>query len=273
MSDAYTYETAASAPRHLRSSARAIPFEMDFRGPFVHRFIRPDNASEVLSVRGASTEAMRMQHLSAAFMRAVRDDGGAFIEFGVGGGTSLRHLASLDRSIKWHGFDSFQGMPGDPRDAMKPRRPAPPREHQGPITSDGLRIVIHPGWFNTTARRWLDDLSHRHRWASFVHMDAHVYSSTVDVLSMLASRCALRRGTIVAFDELFGHPTLRRHEWKALREAAQLFCFTFTFVTFMLHPASRYGRVAIRIRPEGECEERACVRGRGFCWSPKGRRR
>src|SRR5208282_2854043 len=37
---------------------------------------------------------------------------GLLLEFGVAGGTSIRHIASSTRSLV-HGFDSFEGLPED----------------------------------------------------------------------------------------------------------------------------------------------------------------
>ena len=82
---------------------------------------------------------------------------------------------------------------------------------------------------------------------AFAHMDADLYSSTVDVLGTLASRGLLRRGSVVAFDELFGHATVANQEWRALREVAARFGLRYRFVTYMLHPESKYGRAAIKI--------------------------
>jgi len=80
-----------------------------------------------------------------------------------------------------------------------------------------------------------------------VHMDADLYSSTVDVLLILNKYQLLRPGTVIAFDELFGHPSVSFQEWLALRHAAKRGPFRWRFITWMLHPESKYGRTAIVI--------------------------
>ena len=37
------------------------------------------------------------------------------------------------------------------------------------------------------------------------------------------------------------------HEWKALNDATRKWQLSFKFVTWMLHPESKYGRAAVRI--------------------------
>ena len=87
----------------------------------------------------------------------------------------------------------------------------------------------------------------------------------------MGSRCMLREGTVLAFDELFGHPALKQLEWRALLEAAHRWCFRFRFVSYMVHPLSRYGRAAVRVVLPSDCAScRTCHVGRGWCWAPPG---
>ena len=295
---AYTYEAAAEAgPMTGRRSTavsagcggaagkkpcRTYKQSLDFRGNFL-RFLHHDNATEVAGLPGTDVAAARAAHLRAAFAKTEHfGPGTMFLEFGVQNGDSIRLLSSLRPSLKWHGFDSFLGMPEDARDgATRAGKRMPLAWRLGGYASSGMRplvpskVRLHPGWFNASVPAWLDGITRsgyqgtHHPIAAFVHFDAHLYSSTFDALDALASRCMLQAGTILAFDELFGHLTIRPHEWRALRETAHEWCFKFRFVTYMLHANSKYGRAAVRIEPDNGCEARSCVRGRGWCWSPQ----
>ena len=54
------------------------------------------------------------------------------------------------------------------------------------------------------------------REISFMHLDMDTYSPTKFVLEKTRDIC--RSGTIILFDELYGYPNWRVHEYKALSE-------------------------------------------------------
>jgi len=115
-------------------------------------------------------------------------------------------------------------------------------------------VRLHAGWFNETLPRLLDayqvlggDADRRGLRLAFAHMDADLYSSTYDVLDTLAARNLLRNGSILAFDELFGHVVVSNHEWRAVRDVMKRWRLKWRFITWMLHPQSKYGRAAIRV--------------------------
>jgi hypothetical protein len=51
---------------------------------------------------------------------------------------------------------------------------------------------------------------------AFVHVDADLYSSARTVLTLVGPR--LVAGTVVVFDEYFGYPGWREHEYRAWQE-------------------------------------------------------
>ena len=53
---------------------------------------------------------------------------------------------------------------------------------------------------------------------AFAHLDADIYTSTVQVLHALGARCRFRVGTVLSFDEIFGPPRIQEEELKALCE-------------------------------------------------------
>jgi hypothetical protein len=115
---------------------------------------------------------------------------GCAVEFGVGGGDSLRMIAAVMPVI---GFDSFEGLPEDWR----------PSHRKGffgdakiPTNVTGATIV--PGWFEDTVPGydWPENLA-------LVHFDADLYSSTLTALDSIGP--AIKPGCILVFDEFFGY--------------------------------------------------------------------
>jgi hypothetical protein len=265
-----------------RRSCHAYALANEFRGPFIDHFLRPDNATEVKLETGTEdVHMMRTKHLTAALGHAsMHGKGYLFLEFGVQHGDGVNFLASLNKTVRWHGFDSFLGMPADRRDEERARR-KPKSWAVGGYSLNGelprvaRNVVLHAGWFNDTVPRFMESVKHfgyqgiAEPFVSFAHFDADLYSSTIDVLNAMGSACLLREGSILSFDELFGHPSLKQLEWRALLEASHRWCFRFRFVTWMLHPTSKYGRAAVKVVLPSDCQQRRCVRNLGWCWAPQ----
>jgi hypothetical protein len=101
--------------------------------------------------------------------------GGAFLEFGVGGGGTITTIANACQNPVY-GFDSFEGLPADWTGHVETRgafsqRGAPPRVPGN--------VVLLTGLFSNTISQWLgahDDL------VGFLHVDCDLYTSTRDVL-------------------------------------------------------------------------------------------
>lgn len=194
-----------------------------------------------------------------------------FLEFGVRDGRSITYLSSLSSGRQWHGFDSFQGLPGMSNAANATELSARQRigwgrgryTRKGEMPSVPKGVTLHKGWFNETLPLFLDGPSAESVSRStayklppavaFAHMDADLYESTYEVLYQLATRCRLCAGTVLAFDELFGSPTVELQEWRALRRAARCFDFGFEFITYMAHPKTAFGRAAVRLTRVGPC--------------------
>lgn len=147
---------------------------------------------------------------------------GDFAQFGVYRGRSARVIHRLmtgDRKL--HLFDSFEGLPED----WTPNKPAghfklAPDEI--PIF-EGDNVVIHKGWFKDTVPPWAKEIE---RPLAFLHIDADLYSSTVDVLFNLND--AIVPGTIILFDEyVLGHAD---DEHRALLDWAQKFDRKFDYL-------------------------------------------
>jgi hypothetical protein len=168
----------------------------------------------------ASGERPRIASLRGAISEVRMD--GDFAQFGVFRGKTARYINSLmtgDRML--HLFDSFEGLPEDwtknkPAGAFKLASDEIP-------TFDPERIVVHKGWFKDTVPVWANETSAP---IAFIHIDADLYSSTVDVLFNLDKRIV--SGTIILFDEYVMGQSDDEH--RALIDWAAKFNRTFEYL-------------------------------------------
>lgn len=140
---------------------------------------------------------------------------GLFLEFGVAGGESAnqiaRKLATISPGARLFGFDSFLGLPEPWRQGVDTGRFA---QLHPPLVEKNVTLLV--GLFEDTLPGFL---SSHDGSASFVHIDADLYSSAHCVLSLLLSADRLRPGAIILFDELFNYPGWTTNgEYRALRE-------------------------------------------------------
>lgn len=135
---------------------------------------------------------------------------GLILEFGVAGGVTARIIGANAAPRTVHGFDSFEGLPGDW--AGTADRKGSYTQH-GKLPKVPANVKLHKGWFDQTLPGFL---AQNPGPVSFVNMDADVYDSTKYVLDQLVSR--FRVGTVIHFDEYYNYPNWREHEYKAWQE-------------------------------------------------------
>jgi methyltransferase family protein len=170
---------------------------------------------------------------------------GHYLEFGVFGGGSIRHMARRLRQsgkghLTIHGFDSFEGLP-HAWGGFNLGAAAFSRGGKLPRVPDN--VVLHKGWFRDTIPKWREAVSGP---IAFLHVDCDLYDSTVDVLSGVSER--LQAGTVVVFDEYFNYPNWQQHEFKAWREFVAARAITYDYLAFARQ------QVALRIRAIGSAE-------------------
>jgi ABC-type polysaccharide/polyol phosphate transport system ATPase subunit/peptidoglycan/LPS O-acetylase OafA/YrhL len=132
---------------------------------------------------------------------------GMALEFGVHTGGTLKVIAAAREGKDVFGFDSFEGLPEDWREGFPAGHfavDAPPEVH-------GAELVV--GRFEDTLAGFLEEHPEP---VAFVHVDADLYSSARTVLSLIGPRLAV--GTVIVFDEYFGYPGWREHEYRAWQE-------------------------------------------------------
>jgi hypothetical protein len=174
----------------------------------------------------------RLDLLKFALSRAPAE--GLVVEFGVEKGASLRHLASLTtRNV--HGFDSFEGLPGD---WSGTKEAAGAFNLRGKLPQVPANAKLHVGWFDNTLPPFLAAETGN---CALIHVDCDIYSSTMTIFELLRSRIV--PGTVIVFDEYFNYPGWRQHEYKAFQEFIAASGLGYSYLGF----AAEKGHVAVKI--------------------------
>jgi hypothetical protein len=161
--------------------------------------------------------------LIAKMFRAAPSDG-LVMEFGVCRGRTINEIAEIAHPRTVYGFDSFDGLPEDwkeasgrvhiPRGEFRCSKPTSVREN----------VILVDGMFQNTLPQFL---AQHPEPASFVHIDCDLYSSTSFVLSQLKDRVD---GAVIAFDEVCGSALCEDNEGRALAEFLASFNYDCTLL-------------------------------------------
>ena len=142
---------------------------------------------------------------------SISNSGGVVLEFGVFQGLSLNHFARNLSPRLICGFDSFFGLEENWTGYNL---------REGHFSLNGILPKCEPnvelivGRFQETLIQFLKDRPEIN--ISMIHMDADTYTPTSYVLSVLQP--LLKPGVIILFDEFFGYPNWRAHEFRAWEE-------------------------------------------------------
>jgi hypothetical protein len=131
---------------------------------------------------------------------------GAFLEFGVATGGTIRAIAEVaGRNVV--GFDSFKGLPEDWMGGIKTGAFATgiPDVPQNVLLEIGLIEETLPAWL---ARADPAEIN-------FIHIDTDLYKAAAIILTQCAPYI---RNAIIVFDEFYNYPGWRHHEYKAFCE-------------------------------------------------------
>jgi hypothetical protein len=132
---------------------------------------------------------------------------GVFAEFGVYKGSTINFIAKQRPKQTIWGFDGFEGL------AEEWSGNTSVFDAHGVLPKVRKNVRLVKGWFDASLPAWLTEHGES---VAFVHVDCDIYSSTKVVLQALAPR--LQPGAIIVFDEYFGYPGWRNHEFKAFQE-------------------------------------------------------
>ncbi|MBF9044920.1 class I SAM-dependent methyltransferase [Rhodobacterales bacterium HKCCE4037] len=140
---------------------------------------------------------------------------GLYVEFGVAGGDGSRLFGEAlePHGLSLTGFDSFEGLEED-WTGMQSGREAGAFTQGGTLPKVPGNVTLVKGWVQDTLPGYLKETGTRP--FAFVHMDMDTYTPTLFALKAIKKRLA--KGTVILFDELYGYPGWRHHEYKALTE-------------------------------------------------------
>jgi O-methyltransferase len=134
-----------------------------------------------------------------------------YLEFGTASGTSLRWWLERNRNTqsRFHAFDTFTGLPedwGGVRAGTFTQQGKPPEVNDG-------RCTFHVGLFSQTLPPFLAGARLDRKLV--VHVDPDLYSSTLYLLTMLASR--MKTGDVLLLADFCSlrHPT---HVFRAFHD-------------------------------------------------------
>jgi len=135
---------------------------------------------------------------------------GHILDLGVYKGTSTRALAQIfpDRTI--HGFDSFEGLPGDWSFVLAGAF----GDVAGTLPDLPANVRLHKGLFDDTLPTW--SRKHTETPVSLLRIDCDIYSSTKTIFDALGPM--LGPGSWIVFDELIGYRGWQDHEYRAFQD-------------------------------------------------------
>jgi len=152
-------------------------------------------------------------------------------------GGTIRYIAMRRPKVDVHGFDSFEGLP-EAWSGFSMDKGAFARS--GKLPRVPKNVTLHKGWFDATLPGWLKANSGQ---VAFLHVDCDLYSSTKTIFEGLSSRIIV--GTVIVFDEYFGYPNWKNHEYKAFQEFVAEHQVTYEYLVYART------QVAVKIRKIG----------------------
>ena len=142
-------------------------------------------------------------------------DQGLYVEFGVAAGDGCRLFGRTlaPHGVGLTGFDSFEGLEEN-WTGIDSGLEAGAFTQDGNLPEVPKNVTLLKGWVQDTLPGYLDETGTTP--FTFIHMDMDTYTPTRYALEAVKSR--LVKGSVILFDELYGYPGWRHHEYKALNE-------------------------------------------------------
>jgi hypothetical protein len=173
--------------------------------------------AQLINSSATKGNTLRKIHLEDA-MNSVSIPG-QVLEFGVHTGDTVNKIAEYFNNDTIWGFDSFEGLPESWQMSLSDN--AHPKGRFAVETLPAVRenVKLVKGWFNEVLPNWIKENAGP---IKFLHMDADIYSSTKEVLTMLNSQIV--PNTIIVFDEMYSWKNPEKYkfwdqgEYKALKE-------------------------------------------------------
>ena len=151
---------------------------------------------------------------------------GLILEFGVYYGKTIRMMADYFPNHIVHGFDTFEGLPGDWFHTKKGSYST-----DGSIPSAPDNVKFYKGLFSETLPGFLKEQP-SDAPIRLMNIDCDMYESTKDVFDLVYDR--VRPGTIILFDEYVGNPNWKEDEYKAFQEAVEKHGWKYEYIAISM---------------------------------------
>ena len=138
-----------------------------------------------------------------------------YLEFGVFKGTTINFFANILRkeNLNIYGFDSFYGLTENWTGTHHIKNIAFNRS--GKIPKTLKNVIITKGEIEDTLNNFINENLENSN-INFIHLDFDTYTPTAYVLKNIKKY--IKKDTIILFDEIYGFPSWKEHEYKALIE-------------------------------------------------------
>lgn len=151
---------------------------------------------------------------------------GYILDLGVYKGASTRALARIFPKHEIHGFDSFEGLPGDWSHVLAGAF----NDVKGMLPDMPDTVKLYKGWFDDTLPQWIKN--NNEKKISILRVDCDIYSSTKTIFETLEP--LIDHNTWIVFDELIGYRGWRDHEHKAFMEFIEKTKYKFDYLAYGL---------------------------------------
>lgn len=143
----------------------------------------------------------------------INDHEDFYLEFGVYKGNSINYFSKYlqKNNFKIYGFDSFEGLEENWTGTHHLKNIAFNLRGKKPKTNNNV-IIIEGKIQDTLLNFCINEL--KDNKISFIHFDFDTFTPTDYTLKILKKN--LKKNTIILFDEIYGFPNWRDHEYKAL---------------------------------------------------------
>jgi|694.fasta_scaffold91688_5 predicted O-methyltransferase YrrM len=151
------------------------------------------------------------------------------VEFGVWSGNSINYFARELPRASVFGFDSFLGLNEDWSGWNLSK---------GMFNLNGIsplvekNVIIYNGLYEDTIPEFVKN-NNFENGIDLIHMDSDTYIPTIYALNTLNN--LVRKGSIIIFDEYFGYPNWRNHEYKAFREFVLQNSINYRYIAYSEH--------------------------------------
>lgn len=151
------------------------------------------------------------------------------VEFGVWSGNSINAFAKELPKASLFGFDSFLGLSEDWSGFNLVK---------GTFNLNGVspvvkkNVIIYNGLYENTVPEFIKNNNFKNG-IDLIHMDSDTYSPTIYALKNLND--LIREGSIIIFDEYFGYPNWRNHEYKAFQEFVSQNSIRYKYIAYSEH--------------------------------------